>query len=86
MVSLAEGCSTLILFFVAMPLKYIWDIPEAVRWPGLIHGALFVLLVCLALLALKKVPLSFKLCAIVLLASFIPFAPFFVDRKLRSME
>ena len=43
--SLVEGSSTLILFFIAMPLKYVLELPEAVSWPGRIHGGLFVLLV-----------------------------------------
>ena len=29
-VSFIEGCSTLVLFFVAMPLKYGFDYPQAV--------------------------------------------------------
>ena len=47
-VSLIEGCSTLVLFFIAMPLKYGLDMAHAVSWPGRIHGALFLLLVVLA--------------------------------------
>ena len=53
--SLTEGCSTLILFFIAMPMKYLMDMPGAVSWPGRIHGGLFVLLVVFALVAIKKV-------------------------------
>jgi integral membrane protein len=37
-----EGYSYLILLFIAMPLKYFFDIPEAVRITGMLHGVLFV--------------------------------------------
>lgn len=38
----AEGVSFLLLLLVAMPLKYIWDQPLAVRYVGWAHGILFV--------------------------------------------
>jgi len=83
-VSLIEGCSTLILFFMAMPLKYLAGFPEAVRWPGRIHGALFVLLAVLALLAIKAVPIRPKLSLTLIVAAIFPFGPFIVDKKLRG--
>lgn len=85
-VSLIEGCSTLILFFVAMPLKYGLDIPHAVSWPGRIHGALFVLLVVLAVMAVEKVPIPPKLSVILVVAAVLPFGPFIVDRKLKALS
>ena len=42
MVAIAEGISFLVLLGIAMPLKYILDVPEAVKVVGWIHGALFV--------------------------------------------
>ena len=42
-VAFAEGVSFLILLFVAMPTKYIWGQPTAVRQFGSVHGLLFVL-------------------------------------------
>ena len=42
---IAEGISSLWLFFVGMPLKYFTDKPEAVRITGTIHGILFVIYV-----------------------------------------
>ncbi|WP_246163557.1 DUF3817 domain-containing protein [Sphingobacterium humi] len=46
-VALWEAISTILLFFVAMPLKYFAGIPEAVRVAGSIHGFLVVLFVVL---------------------------------------
>lgn len=37
-----EGVSTLVLFFIAMPLKYGFDQPMAVTYVGWIHGVLFI--------------------------------------------
>ena len=38
-----EAISYLLLFFVAMPLKYLWQMPIFVRWVGLFHGIFFIL-------------------------------------------
>jgi integral membrane protein len=84
-ISLAEGCSTIILFFVAMPMKYIWDIPQAVSWLGRIHGLLFILLITYAILAIKKIPISINLSFMLILASIFPFGPFLMDRKLKAL-
>ena len=43
--SLCEGVSTLLLFGVAMPLKYFANLPQAVSIVGMLHGILFI---CLA--------------------------------------
>jgi integral membrane protein len=40
--ALAEGVSFLVLLFIAMPLKYMADIPLAVKVVGWIHGILFI--------------------------------------------
>jgi integral membrane protein len=45
LIALTEGVSFLILLFIAMPMKYLWHNPSAVRTVGSIHGALFVLYV-----------------------------------------
>jgi len=41
-VARAEGVSLLLLFGIAMPLKYALGIPEFVKPVGMAHGALFV--------------------------------------------
>ena len=42
MVALAEGVSTLALFLVAMPLKYLFDWPHLIRPVGMAHGVLYL--------------------------------------------
>ena len=36
-----EGTSFLLLLCIAMPLKYMLDIPEGVKYIGMAHGMLF---------------------------------------------
>ena len=83
---MVEGSSTLILFFVAMPLKYAAGMPLAVRIVGSLHGLLFVCLVGMFLLAIKKVPLSARMAAFGIIAAVLPFGPFVFDRWLSRME
>ncbi len=80
-----EGISTLILFGVAMPLKYFGDMPIAVTIAGSIHGALFILLSSMSLIAINKVPIGFRLGISVLVGAVVPFGPFVVDRSLKKL-
>ena len=84
--SLTEGTSTLILFGIAMPLKYLADMPLAVRIVGSVHGFLFVSLVLYAWLCVKKVPIPQKTAFALMVAAVFPFGPFVVDRRLRELE
>ena len=84
-VSIIEGCSTLVLFFIAMPLKYGMGMAAAVRWAGRIHGGLFILLVVMAIMAIKRVPIPSSLSALLIVAAIFPFGPFLVDKKLKSL-
>ena len=81
-VGVVEGISTLILFFVAMPLKYLAGQDMAVSIAGSIHGALFVLLVIMLAIGRKRVPLSDVLTVGGVIAAVIPFGPFVVERYL----
>lgn len=40
--AIAEGISTILLFLVAMPLKYAFDLPFLIRPVGWVHGILFI--------------------------------------------
>jgi integral membrane protein len=86
MVSLIEGVSTLVLFGVAMPLKYLANMPMAVTIVGALHGGLFILLALLFLGAVKSVPISFKLAILGIVAAIFPFGPFIFDRRLRRLD
>ena len=81
-VAFIEGISTLVLFGIAMPLKYFAGMPMAVRIAGSLHGALFIALVLMLLLAIRKVPISPALAAVGIAAAVVPGGPFLFDRKL----
>ncbi|HAO66932.1 MAG TPA: hypothetical protein DCR17_09635 [Verrucomicrobiales bacterium] len=81
-----EGISSLLLFFVAMPLKYVADKPEAVRITGTIHGILFVIYVVTlmqAALVLKR-PLSWSVK--IFIAAIIPMGPFIIEPSLKREQ
>ena len=82
--SLLDGISFLVLLGIAMPLKYLAGMPLAVRIVGSIHGALFLALCGFLLVALIKKRLSFWHCVIVFFCAVTPFAPFFLDHKLKA--
>ena len=77
-----EGVSFLVLLGIAMPLKYVWDEPGAVRVVGMAHGILFMLYVWAAIQAALEHDWNWKRTGLVLLASLLPAGPFIVDAKL----
>lgn len=85
-IGLFEGISAIILFFVAMPLKYFADMPEAVKYVGWAHGILFIIYI----MALLQVTLvhrwSILKVAAGVMASLIPFGPFILDARLLKQE
>jgi len=81
-----EGISTLILFGIAMPLKYFAGMPMAVRIAGSVHGLLFVCLAVMFVLAVKKVPLGNGLAVAGIIAAVFPFGPFVFDRWLADIN
>ena len=80
----SEGISLLVLFFIAMPLKYMFGMPQMVRIVGMIHGILFILYVIHVIYIKNILKWDLKTTAIVLVACLIPFAPFYVDKKYLS--
>lgn len=80
----SEGISLLVLLFIAMPLKYMLDMPQMVRVVGMVHGLLFILYVIHVILIRSTLKWDLKTTAIVLVACVIPFAPFYVDKKYLS--
>jgi integral membrane protein len=83
-IAVAEGVSYILLVFVAMPLKYWAGIPLAVKYTGWAHGVLFMLYVVLLIMAWLEYKWAFKKAALFGLASLVPFAPFWVDKKLKE--
>ncbi|MFZ2431989.1 MAG: DUF3817 domain-containing protein [Lutibacter sp.] len=80
-ITLLEGFSLLILLFLAMPLKYIWNLPQMVQVAGMVHGILFLLFVVMAMMVFSELKWSIKTFGIVMLASVIPFGAIYIDKK-----
>lgn len=85
-ISLIEGLSFLILLFIAMPLKYIMDMPLAVTYVGWAHGLLFILYIYTVFPTASKLKWEFGRTFFALLASILPFGPFIFDRNLRKNQ
>ncbi|WP_256007434.1 MULTISPECIES: DUF3817 domain-containing protein [Pedobacter] len=83
-VAVAEGISYILLIFIAMPLKYWLDMPEAVKYTGWAHGVLFMLYVVVLIMAWQEYKWNFKRVALFGFASLLPFAPFWVDKQLKE--
>lgn len=83
---IAEGISFLVLLTIAMPLKYIFHQPMAVKIFGWIHGILFVAFLFLAWEYKTDRNKSFKWLALAFLAAIIPTGTFFFDKKLKEEE
>jgi integral membrane protein len=86
LLAIIEGISTLVLFGIAMPLKYFAGMPLAVRIVGSLHGFLFVALVLMLLIAIRKVPISLRMAAAGVVAAIIPGGPFLLERRLAKMN
>lgn len=84
-VAIIEGLSYVVLLGIAMPLKYLYDMPEAVRIVGMLHGVLFVLLLPALLHAQLERQWGLNLSIQVFVASLVPLGAFWMDRKLSRM-
>lgn len=84
-VAIAEGLSLLVLLFIAMPLKYQFGNTEIVPLVGMTHGILFMVFLGFAMLVSQRKKWSDKFFMLLVLSSIIPFATFFMDRKLKKL-
>lgn len=79
-----EGTSFLLLLGIAMPLKYMMGIPEAVKYIGMTHGALFIAYILMLLIATSKIKMPLWAMPASVLGSFLPFGPFIFDHLLKK--
>ena len=78
-ISIIEGLSYLLLVFIAMPLKYMFDYPLAVKIVGMSHGVLFILFFVALVMAMNRYKwkfLGFQL----FVYSLIPFGFILIER------
>lgn len=88
LVAILEGISYLVLFANMLLIKpFFMDLYQTLLYPiGMTHGLLFIAYVLLAFLVAPKLKWSLKTLAIVLFASLLPFATFYVERKYVSPQ
>ncbi len=82
MLAFAEGVSFLIILFITMPLKYVFDNPMPNKIFGMAHGLLFVLYLLWAVQLKIEEGWSIKKLALAILASIVPFGTFWADKQL----
>lgn len=80
--SILEGTSLLLLLFIAVPMKRLLEMPEAVSIIGPIHGGLFILFNLLLLAAIFRFNLKVKHAIIGFIASLIPFGSYLFKAKI----
>lgn len=85
-IAIAEGISYVVLLFIAMPLKYGFDMPLAVKYVGWAHGVLFMAYVAAEALAAWEQRWTMVFAAAAFLASLIPFGTFVLDWHLRKEQ
>lgn len=83
-VAFAEGVSFLVLLGIAMPLKYLANMPKAVSVVGMIHGILFVAFMILAWETMGALNRKFAWFIKAFIASIIPFGTFVLDKELKK--
>ncbi len=77
LIAITEGISLLLLLFVAVPAKRLYDFPILVTWVGSIHGILFMMYVAALILWRTNLNWSWARVFIATIAASVPFAIFF---------
>ena len=84
LLSIMEGMSLIALMCVALPAKYYFGYFDIVWDTGMVHGILWSIYFIMSLIVshMEKWPVTLWITA--LFASVIPFACFFLERKLKT--
>ena len=75
-----EGTS----FLLAMPLKYMLNMPEMVGYVGPVHGVLFIAYIVVLFITAHKIKMPLWALPAGVLGSFLPFGPFVFDHVLKK--
>jgi integral membrane protein len=85
-VALVEGITTLVLFLVAMPVKYWLGNPVLVPPVGLTHGIAFLAYIVVMVIALPGRRAGFLGWLRTTVAAFVPFGTFLNDSFLKRLQ
>lgn len=83
---ITEGVSFLVLLLIAMPLKYYFGWPLAVKIVGWLHGMLFIAYIASVLMAIKAMKWGWVSVGVALAASLVPVGTFVLDSAWRKRE
>ena len=81
-----EAVTLLTLVGIAMPLKYLFDVPQAVSLVGPIHGLAFLIFMWLTSRSWAEKLINGKGALRLVMGAFIPMGGFFNERWLRDLE
>jgi len=84
--SLLDGLSFVVLLYFAIYEKRILGDETAVRIPGMIHGIIFTVFLILLYFTMEKRKWPLKRAVLVFGCSLIPFAPFFLEPRLKREQ
>ena len=82
--SFIEGLSLIVLLLIAMPAKYQFGYVDSIWQVGMTHGVLWLSYFLISLVVSHQQKWSVMFWLLVLFASVIPFACFFLDGKLKD--
>jgi len=85
-IAIMEGISFVVLLFIAMPLKYLADMPLAVRVVGMIHGILFILFVAMLADVSKTYKWPLRQSMMAFIASILPFGTLVYDARILKQQ
>lgn len=85
-IGILEGISYLVLLGIAMPLKYIGHMPQAVRIAGSVHGFLFVAFLLALAAVWRNHKWPYEKVAMAFILSIVPFGTFYLDKQIRKEE
>ncbi len=83
-IGFGEAISWILLLGIAMPLKYIWHNPLAVKYVGWIHGLLFIAYITIAIVVKEEKKWTYKKLFTAFIAAFLPFGTFVFDATLKK--
>ncbi|GAB5404542.1 MAG: hypothetical protein Aurels2KO_27730 [Aureliella sp.] len=81
-----EGISYLLLLVIAMPLKYLASIPEAVSVVGSLHGFAFVAFVLIVARVAVMPFWTLKESVFAMIASLLPAGTMILDRRWKTIQ
>lgn len=84
-VALVEGVTTVLLFFVAMPMKYLAGDPRLVPPVGWLHGIAFVAYVAMMVVTFRTLRVGTSGWVRTFAASLVPLGTFINDPWLKQL-